>query len=285
MKTGTLLFFFLFHCCFLFGQLEHPKASPLQEVVQQIGLTRVRVVYSRPAVRGRAIFGDLVPYGRIWRVGANESTKFSVSDSIQVGPYTLPEGTYALYAFPYKDYWDVVFHKNTEHWGDGRDAYRPEEDQFRLRLKPETTPVVQENFQISFDEITHNSMQMIWHWDKLRLQIPISVNTDAVMEAQLRQALTETASAQTWYEAARYLQEQNKDPQRALGYVEQALAKGGDTYYFHRVRSLLLAKLGRFREAITAAGISRELALAEGKDEFVRMNEKNIEKWKPMREN
>jgi hypothetical protein len=285
LKTGTLLFFFFFHCCLLLGQLEHPKASPLQEVVQQIGLTRVRVVYSRPAVRGRAIFGDLVPYGRIWRVGANESTKFSVSDTIQVGPYTLPEGTYALYAFPYKDYWDVIFHKNTEHWGDGRDAYRPEEDQFRLRLKPETTLVSQENFQISFDKITHNSMQMIWHWDKLRLQIPIRVNTDAVMEAQLRQALTETATAQTWYEAARYLQEQNKDPQRALGYVEKALAKGGDTYYFHRVRSLLLAKLGRFREARAAARISRELAMAEGKDEFVRMNEKNIEKWKRMKEN
>ena len=106
----------------------------------------MKVVYSRPAVRGRVIFGDLVPYGRIWRVGANESTKFTVSDTIQVGPYTLPKGTYALYAFPYKEYWEVVFHKNTGHWGDGRDAYNPDEDQFRLRVRPEKTPIMQENF-------------------------------------------------------------------------------------------------------------------------------------------
>ena len=103
---------FLFFSTVLSSQLDHPKASPAATVTQEVGFAKITVDYSRPATRGRVIFGDLVPYGRIWRVGANESTKISVDAQVAILGNKLPVGTYALYAFPEEGEWEIVFHKN-----------------------------------------------------------------------------------------------------------------------------------------------------------------------------
>jgi len=261
------------------AQLPHPKASPYQEIEQQVGLSTVRVRYSRPALRGREIFGELVPYGRIWRVGANESTKITLSDTMKVGDHLIPGGTYALYAFPDSASWEVVFHRDTTHWGDGRKAYRPEDDLFRYTVTPEPRIEPQENFLIAFDRITHNGMDMLWIWDQTCIRIPIAVDTRAVMERMIGEALASAPTAQTYYEAARYLQEEGLEPRKALEYVNKALELGGETYYFYRVKSLILADLESYPEAIAAAKRSKNLAMGEGKDEFVRMNQKNIDRW------
>ncbi|NAS11885.1 DUF2911 domain-containing protein [Poritiphilus flavus] len=275
LSIGLLLL-----CPFAWGQIEHPKASPFSRIEQQIGLSKITVEYSRPAVRGREIFGDLVPYGRIWRVGANASTKFTTDTDLTIGGSRLPAGTYALYAFPEEQSWQIVFHTNTGHWGDGRKAYNPKEDAFRIRLTPEKISDKQENFLITFDEIDHNSMKMLWLWDRTRITIPISVDTHAAMQREISRKITDKPTAQTYYEAGRYLQEQGKDFELALDYLNKALEQGGDTYYFHRVKSLVEAALGDFPSAIVSAQKSLELASAEGKDEFVRMNQKNIDDWK-----
>ncbi|MEM8509043.1 MAG: DUF2911 domain-containing protein [Bacteroidota bacterium] len=276
------LFFFLS----LNAQITHPKASPFATIVQEIGLSKIQVAYSRPAVRNRAIFGPqedgqqgLVPYGRIWRVGANESTKITVDTNMEVMGNPLPIGTYALYAFPEKDAWEIVFHTNTTHWGDGRKNYDPAEDLFRVTVIPSVVPYHQENFEIAFDSITHNSARLNLIWASTKLTLPITVDTAAQMEVEIAQQLNEDPTAQTYYEAARYLQEQQKDPERALGYVNKALALGGDTYYFHRVKSLIQADLGNYQAAIISARKSLEIAAAMEKDEFVRMNQKNIKAW------
>ena len=266
------------------GQIEHPKASPFAEIHQDVGLTTLHVAYSRPAVKGRTIFGDLVPYGRIWRVGANASTKFTTNTRLKIQGHILEPGTYALYAFPYASYWEVVFHTNTSHWGDGRAAYDPQEDAFRIRVSPESIPYKQENFLISFDQLTHNSAVMHWSWNRPRVSVPIEVDTRAAMQRAIKKQIAEAPSAQTYYEAARYYQEEGIQSETALEYLDKALDIGGDTYYFHRVRSLVLAELGRYDEALLSARKSLALAAAEGKDEFVRMNEKNIRKWSAKRD-
>ncbi|WP_245759706.1 DUF2911 domain-containing protein [Robiginitalea myxolifaciens] len=266
------------------AQLVHPKASPAQTIIQDVGLCQVQVSYSRPAVRGRQIFGNLVPYGRIWRVGANESTKIKFSCPVRIAGNKVPAGTYALYAFPQEDLWEIAIHKDTTHWGDGRQNYSPQDDLLRFTTYPQTRTTVTENFQIGFDQITHEGMDMYWRWDRLELRFAIEVDTQAEMEKQIATALQNNPTAQTYYEAARYLQESDRDYSRALGYLDQALELGGDTYYFHRVRSLVLAALGRYEEAVAAAGKSLKLAEAEGKDEFVRMNQKNIEKWNKLKD-
>lgn len=262
------------------AQLKHPKASPFTTLSQDVGLVNIKVAYSRPAVRGRKIFGDLVPYGRIWRVGANESTKITFGNDVIINGSTLQKGTYALYAFPEADSWEVVFHKNTAHWGDGREDYNPAEDALRVQVAPVTSADFQENFFIGFDSIGHNSAQMVWHWAHTQVRVPIQVDTRGIMEEEIGRQLKENPSAQTYYEAARYYQEEGVKLKIALSYLDKAIEVGGDTYYFHRVKSLVEAALGDYGAAVISAQKSLKLARQEGKDEFVRMNEKNIRLWK-----
>ena len=264
----------------LIGQIAHPKASPYSQLTQEIGLTQITVEYSRPGVNGRKIFGELVPYNRIWRVGANASTKITVDSDVLIADKLLPKGCYALYAFPSQDEWQIVFHKNTSHWGDGRADYDPSEDEFRILVVPETLPYIQQNFLICFDAINHNGATMQLKWDTTLINIPVYVPTDAQMMKQIDEKLAIAPTAQTYYETARYLQEQQKDFTTALQYLNQAIALGGDTYYFYRVKSLVEAELGMFDTAIRSAQQSLELAKSEEKDEFVRMNQKNIRLWK-----
>lgn len=285
MKTQTLLIL-IFCSALCRGQLDHPKASPFAKIEQDFGLSKVSIEYSRPAVRGRTIFGNdvyglsgLVPYNRIWRVGANESTKVTFDTMVRIMGKKLQPGTYALYAFPHQDMWEIVFHSNTSHWGDGRQEYDSDEDVLRVTVTPKSTLSFQENFQISFDRITHNSVDIIWNWEHIRITIPVVVDTDAAMENQIKEKLHNDPTAQTYYEIARYYQERRINSTLALDYVNQALKLGGTTYYFCRVKSLLLAELGRYQDAILSARASLKIAQNLGKDEFVRMNEKNILVW------
>ncbi|MEZ2414579.1 DUF2911 domain-containing protein [Muriicola sp. E247] len=264
------------------AQIKHPKVSPFATVRQDLGLSTLTVEYSRPAVKGRELFGGLVPYGRIWRVGANESTKFTTTTELGILGNKLAPGTYALYAFPEEDAWEVVFHKNTAHWGDGRSAYNRVEDAFRISVTPENTDSWQENFLISFDSISHNGALMQWQWGHTSIAIPITVNTREIMLESIEEQLRQSPTAQTYYEAARYLQEEGIEYTRALTYLDKAIAFGGDTYYFYRVRSLVLAALEDYKGAVKSAQRSLSLAESEGKDEFVRMNQKNIKRWKKL---
>lgn len=266
--------------------MNHPKASPFARVEQEVGLSKITVEYSRPSARGRSLFGNqsngqpgLVPYGRIWRVGANESTKITFNTDVRIGGHNLLKGTYALYAFPEEEEWEIVFHKNTTHWGDGRTSYNPQEDAFRLPVKPVKSPEFQENFLISFDVIGHNGLNMIWKWGNTKISIPFQFDTHSIMQIQIADKLSNSPTAQTYYEIARYYQEQGIKEEETLNYINKALEIGGGTYYFHRVRSLILGDMKYYADAIEAAEASLKLAKKEGKDEFVQLNKNNIERW------
>jgi len=280
MSKIKISILFLFIACVSFAQLKHPKASPAAMLTQEVGFTTIKVEYSRPAARGREIFGDLVPFERIWRVGANASTKITIDTFFNVGVHYVSPGTFALYAFPEANEWEIVFHQNTEHWGDGRNNYKPEEDAFRIKVKPKKVALFQENFLISFDQMTHDGVHMIWHWANTRVIIPIRFDTNAAMESQITEKLEkDNPSAQTYYEAARFFIEQGVKSETALIYLNKAIDIGGDTYYFYRVKSLAEAKLKDYTAAVKSARRSMALAEEQDKDEFVRMNQKSIDLW------
>lgn len=264
----------------LAAQINFPRISPDAGLRQHIGLTEIAIHYSRPGMRGRTVMGNLVPWGRIWRVGANESTKITNTDTLWVANHVLPPGTYALYAFPQPEEWTMVFHKNTSHWGDGRDQYDPSEDAFRLQITPQQLRDTVETLTLEWSDFTHQSAVLNIDWELTRISIPVRVNTHAKVMAEIYQKLEQQPTADTYYQAGRYLQEEGRHPEQALQWLDRAIELGGDTYYFHRVRSLVLAQLGRYKEAIPAAQRSLTLAEALGKDEFVRMNQTNITRWK-----
>lgn len=268
------------------AQIIHPKSSPFSTVIQEVGLTKITIAYSRPAARGRVLFGNqlngepgLVPYNRIWRVGANESTKITFDADVHIAGKKLKKGTYAMYAFPQETEWQIVFHKNLTHWGDGRDNYDSQEDALRVKIRPAESLDFQENFLISFDAIDHTKVNMLWNWGYKKIEIPILVNTAMLMREQIQEKLLGSPTAQTYYEIARYYQEENIHTEEALKFVNKAIELKGDTYYFYRVKSLILASLTNFGKAIEAAKVSMLLAEQEGKDEFVRLNKNNINTW------
>jgi len=282
MNRRGILLFFLIIAQIGFSQLKHPKVSPAASVTQEIGFTTISIMYSRPAVRGRAIFGELVPYDRIWRVGANESTKITVDSEVIIKDHTLAKGTYALYAFPKEKEWQIVFHKNISHWGDGRKKYKPSEDAFRIRVVPQSEEKFQENLLIYFDQLSHNSSGLIIHWANTSVTVPIQVETNKIMEKQIQEKLRANPSAQTYYEVARYYVEEQIKYKLAVEYLKKAIELEGDTYYFYRVMSLAEAALGHYELAIIAAKKSLELAQKEGKDEFVRLNQRDMTLWTQM---
>ncbi|MFZ1808847.1 MAG: DUF2911 domain-containing protein [Cyclobacteriaceae bacterium] len=262
------------------AQINPPLVSPRSMILQHIGLSEVTVDYSRPGKRGRQVMGNLVPYGRIWRVGANESTKVTFSDDVKIAGNDVPKGTYALYAFPYEKEWTIIIHKNTEHWGDGRNEYDEKEDLVRFKVKREKIPYLQESFLITFDELTHKSARMKWLWENTSISFMIEVDTDKKMMEQIEEAIKSNPTADTYYQSARYLQEEGKMQKQALLWLAKAHELAGDKYYIHRVWSLVLAQVEEYAEAIAHAEKSKELAALESKDEFVRMNEASIKAWK-----
>ena len=271
-------------CLFAFSkslsQINPPLVSPRSLLQQQVGLSEIEVDYSRPGRRSRQVMGNLIPYGRIWRVGANESTKITFSDDVHIQGNLVPKGTYALYAFPFEKEWTVVIHKNISHWGDGRNQYNESEDLLRFKVKPEHVPYLQENFLIAFYELSHNSARMIWVWEHTKISFVIEVDTDKKMMEQIEEAIRNNPTADTYYQSARYLQEENKMQDKALQWLAKAHELAGDKYYIHRVWSLVLAQVEDYTSAIEHAALSKQLAALEGKDEFVRMNEASIKAWR-----
>ena len=151
-----------------------------------------------------------------------------------------------------------------------------------MHIEPEEISEWQENFLISFDSISHNGAIMQWKWGNTSVSIPLVVNTQKEMTQAIEKSLVGNPSAQTFYEAARYFQEEGIESARALHLLDKAIAIGGDTYYFYRVKSLVEASMKNYQGAIKSAQRSLVLAQAEGKDEFVRMNQENIDRWKKL---
>ncbi|WP_224998911.1 DUF2911 domain-containing protein [Cesiribacter sp. SM1] len=258
-----------------FAQLKMPQASPAEKTSTTIGLTDVTLEYARPGVKGRErnIFGGLVPYGEVWRTGANASTKVTFSDSVKVKGQWLPGGTYALYTIPGQDEWTVIFNKNLGLWGSM--GYKQEEDALRVKVKPVNIGEPAETFTINFSEFTNNTANMNILWDFTKVSVPLETEVDSKVMAQIKETMSKPVeNGGTYFQAANYYYRNGKDKQQALQWVDKAIEKE-DRYYIHYLRALILADLNKTKDAIKAAERSRELAKNEN-PEYVKMNEELI---------
>jgi hypothetical protein len=227
------------------ADLDLPRPSPGAKVTQTIGLTDVTVDYSCPGVKGRKIWDGLVPYGKMWRTGANSATKISFSRDVTFAGKPVPAGTYALFTIPAKGAWTVILNKNPNQPGTAQD-YKADQDLVRVQVTPTAAPF-RERLAFIFADMTDDAARLDLEWEKLRLPIAIGVGTGAQALANINGTLDNTW--RTYANAARYMLETKKDYETGMKYVDQSLALKEDWYNVWYKAALLAAK-GDYKDAV-----------------------------------
>ncbi len=275
--------------CFLFStltadaQLKTPAPSPMSKLEQTVGLTDVAIEYSRPSMKGRTIYGDLVPYGTMWRTGANASTKVSFSEDVTVGGQELKKGDYALYTIPGEAEWTIVFHKNLDHWGVGGDKYNEEEDAVRFTVEPSKIGHSVETFTIGVNDLKADGANIDLTWANTKVTIPLAVGTTKSVMAAIDKVMAGPAW-RDYYSAARFYLENDQDIEQANKWMTKALEMGGnEKFWVMRQASLIEAKMKDYKAAIATAEKSLELAEKAGNKGHVKMNTESIAEWKKMK--
>ena len=272
-----IFFSILFFTLSIHAQIPRPQLSPKAKLVQTVGLSEVTIDYSRPSVRERTIFGDLVPYNVLWRTGANRNTLIIFSHDVIISGQPLSKGTYALYTTPNKDAWRVYFYNKTDNWGT---PVQWEEEQISLAIRAEVQDVSHtESFRISIENITLETADLQLAWENTAIQLPIVFPTSKIMESNLSKMNVDTASANDLYTAAVYYLNNDKDLQKAKVWITKAVALKDDAFYFYRQKSLIHEALGELKMAIDAAQRSLELAESGGNQQYVNLNKKQLREW------
>lgn len=256
-------------------KIEFPQASPACTLKQRVGLTDIEVVYSRPSVKDRAIFGAMVPYGKVWRTGANQATKITFSTNVKLNGKEVPAGTYALMTIPGKDEWTVIVNKGPEGWSPYK--YDEKQDIFRFAVKPITMPWSMETFTIDFNEIRDESSKLNLIWDKTKIPIEISVEYADKLTKQIQDVMASDEAKKPYFQAANFYYNHNKDMNEAKKWVEEAL-KEREAHYIVFLKAEILEKLGDKEGAVKAAKRSKELAEKANDNGYIQLNEALINK-------
>ncbi|PJR04187.1 DUF2911 domain-containing protein [Avrilella dinanensis] len=263
-----------------YAQVKVPAASPKIESEQVVGLTEIELEYARPGVKGRTVFGDMIPYGQIWRTGANENTKISFSDDVIIGGNHLPKGEYALYTIPEKDSWTVIFYSDTKSWGVPQNW---DDKKIALKAGAKLSPTdFTEYLTIAVNPIDNNSGELVISWEKTKATVPFEVPTQKKALQSIEKGLNAgTSSARDYFLAAQYLYTEDIELKKAMEFIEQSvkMSDGETPFYVLRQKALIQAKLGDKKGAIETAQKSSEAAAKAGNKEYVRMNEQSIKEW------
>lgn len=260
------------------AQLKTPQASPKATVFQTVGLTDVEIIYSRPAARGRAVFGNLVPFGKVWRTGANENTTISFSEDVTIDGKTLPKGKYALYTIPKIESWEVIFYSTTNNWGTP-ETWNEANVVLRTNVKEEALTKPVESFTISISNLDANFAYLDMAWENSSVSMKFEVPTQKTTLANIEKALAGPTSGD-YFSAAQYIYQSNGDNAKALTYVDKALEMSTEKpYWYTRLKSLIQAKLGDKKSAIETAKLSLAAAEIAKNQDYVKMNKESIAEW------
>lgn len=259
------------------AQISTPAPSPAATVSQTVGLTDVEINYSRPSVKGRTIFGDLVPFDKIWRTGANGATTISFSDDVVLGGAALEAGTYALYTKPGEEMWTVMVYSDLR-MGGNVGAYDEANEVARFEVKPNTLPFGVESMMFAFDDLTSESATLMLIWEKTSIAMDLKVSVDENVMAQIERVMA-GPSANDYRAAALYYYNTDRDTEQALEWIDKCIENGGDRFWIHTDRARILGKLGKKTEAIAASKKAMAMAQEAGNMDFVKINEGLLAEW------
>jgi len=279
MKKVLSLLTITFLSLVLDAQIEIPQASPSASVEQKVGLTEVEIEYSRPNMRGRTIFGDLVPYGKIWRTGANKNTTVSFSDDVMVGGQPLKAGKYAVFTKPEKDSWEIYFYTDTENWGNPEN-WDDKKVAAKTTAKVVNLPFEIETFSISVDNVQADNAKLNFLWSNVYVETEIQFPTDKKVMASIEKAMKGTPKSNDYYAAAVYYFNSGKDISQAKKWIDEAMKMEKEPKYYQlRQQSLIYAKSGDINGAVSLAQQSLDAAKKAGNADYIKMNEESIKEW------
>ena len=263
------------------AQVKTPQPSPKAEVQQVVGLTDVDVEYSRPSTKGRTIFGDLVPFGKLWRTGANANTTVSFSEDIVIDGKTLKKGKYALYTNPKADNWEIYFYTATDNWGNPEN-WDDAKVALKANVKPEMLNKKVETLTIAINELDNDSAHLDISWEKTLVSLKFEVPTQKAAMASIEKALS-GPSAGDYFSSAQYYFQSNGDLNKALEYVNKAIGMAkpeSDLPFWQlRLKSLIQGKLGDKKGAIETAKLSLAAAEKAQNADYTKMNKESIAEW------
>jgi Protein of unknown function (DUF2911) len=260
------------------AQITTPAASPSAKIEQKVGLTDIKIDYSRPSAKGRAIFSGkdpLVPFDNLWRTGANSITKISFSDDVTVEGQSLKKGEYGILTKPNATSWAINFYAYD---GSNWSSYISKTPAVSVNVVPKTSTYHVESFTIDINNIETSKATLIFSWEKTIVPVNITLDVDKAVMANIEKVMA-GPSTNDYYNAASYYHDSGKDLEQALEWVRKATKTDSPKFWQVRKEALILADLGRYKEAIEAAKLSSELAKKAENQEYVKMNEKSISDW------
>ena len=281
MKKIIVMLAFVLANFFVEAQVKTPQSSPLAKIDQVVGLTNVQIEYSRPSAKGRTVYGDLVPFGKLWRTGANANTTVSFSEDVKVAGKNLKKGKYALYSTPKADSWDIIFYNDTNNWG-LPENWNVANIALKVTVKPETLNKSVESLSIFLNDLTNDSGVIELSWERTIVSIPFTVPTQEAALKSIEKTLAGPAAAD-YFSSAQYFYQTNGDMTKALSWVNTAIAnapKDKDApFWYLRLKSLIQAKIGDKQGAIVTAKESLVLSVKAGNSDYEKMNRDSIAEW------
>ena len=278
MKKLILLTFICSLSLSVNAQIKSPQPSTSQTVTQTVGLTNIELSYSRPSMRERNIFGELVPYGKMWRTGANKNTTITFDKDVTIGSKEVKAGTYAIFTKPNAQSWEVYFYSDSSNWGTPA-AWENEKVVASIKANVVAMPMEVETFTISFDAITNDSATLGFRWDHTYVAVPISFFTDTQVTKSIESVMS-GPNAGDYYTAAVYYLNADKDIKKAKNWIDKAIEmRENPAFWYYRQQSLIYAKSGDKSGAIKAAKKSLALAKEAGNEDYVALNTKSLKAW------
>lgn len=262
------------------AKISAPAPSPFSTLKQKVGLTDVTLEYSRPSMKGRTIFGDLVPFGKTWRTGANANTKITFSTDVTIGEKNVAAGTYAVYTKPNEKSWDIMLYSDSDNWGNPKE-WDAAKVVASTNVEVQKMPMKIETFTATFDDLTNNNGVLGLLWEDVYVGMPFTVPTEKLVMASIDEVMKGEPNASAFYDAAVYYKTADKDINQALTWVDKAIemTKEDPKFWMLRQQSLIHAKAGKTATAIAAAKQSLELAEKVGNEGYVKMNKASLEEW------
>lgn len=263
------------------AQIKTPAPSPAAGLTQTVGLTDVKVDYSRPSMKGRTVFGNLVPYGKMWRTGANKNTIVSFSTDVTIGGKDVKAGEYAVFTKPAQNSWEVYFYSDTNNWGTPG-KWDDSKVAAMVKVNVDKMPMPVETFTITVDDLTNNGAKLGILWENVYVGVPFGVPANETVLSSIDKVMNGPAAGD-YYNAAVYLASTNQKLDDAKKYMDKAMSLTKEPAYWQlRQQSLLLAKTGDKKGAIKAAKASLAGATKNGNADYVKMNKDSLKEWGAM---